>query len=745
MAVFAQLKANVGPSSTMLSVKPNTIDLESILSVGDLIQIGDEIIKVVSFIGPATMMKVSRGEEGTTAVLQQGGIDLNKIESTPPVVYGCMDPNATNYNSNATQDDGSCEYAPPPLDGDSPVASFTMSVVSTGPTEVLDLMVVASVDGNSIGDPIVDSPEINPGTTIILNGGISTPSDSLSFLWTQLSGPAVLLTNITSPITAFVAPSQLGMMVFSLKITHPVLGQKTQSVSIDVIDIPGTQPMASFIMEKSTTQFPSGLTLIQMKDILHSLGYLWHEDLDVTAPIGIIDYLDGQELELTTGDSRPLEFIHKAISTGNSILFEIFFPPAGTDTDDVEIFLDLDDAVDYPYVSPDITTEFDTIEGHDKITTNKLNQIKYFSDGNSAILKGSDVYTSSLSSSNTPYYYGVTDGDPTSPRFDTQFNVAWGHYAGSGSNTRGDTVKGSSEAIYKQYSSMLLDIPKNGFLITSGSDVYPGQTTLNKDKSVYILNFKRNRFKDQLQEGNWTLILSGSHNSTAKTIHLTDNSVDNLGGVPTKVGRRYDILSGSNGIPQESILFNRYGWFYPDAGVMVFGEKLSNQMSESAESIDVGVFDSDSNSSRQLYPKLSSNSDDKNALRFINCLRNVAGGNCLTLYGEKETTDVIFICKVTTQEFNFTNNSTILSSSGDTMRKLEPGRRNGFNISTSYTGHDDVAYTSGSSTMDGNPHTFITQVHLHDNLGYPVAVAHLSKPLMKNFTKEAYIKVKLSY
>lgn len=33
---------------------------------------------------------------------------------TSTVVYGCTDPTATNYNSSATQDDGSCTYASPP-------------------------------------------------------------------------------------------------------------------------------------------------------------------------------------------------------------------------------------------------------------------------------------------------------------------------------------------------------------------------------------------------------------------------------------------------------------------------------------------------------------------------------------------------------------------------------------------------------------------------------------------------------
>jgi hypothetical protein len=36
----------------------------------------------------------------------------SEIESTPPPVLGCTDSDATNYDTDATEDDGSCEYAP---------------------------------------------------------------------------------------------------------------------------------------------------------------------------------------------------------------------------------------------------------------------------------------------------------------------------------------------------------------------------------------------------------------------------------------------------------------------------------------------------------------------------------------------------------------------------------------------------------------------------------------------------------
>jgi len=47
--------------------------------------------------------------------------------------------------------------------------------------------------------------------------------------------------------------------------------------------------------------------------------------------------------------------------------------------------------------------------------------------------------------------------------------------------------------------------------------------------------------------------------------------------------------------------------------------------------------------------------------------------------------------------------------------------------------------------MIDNPTTFITTIGLYNDSGDLVAVAKLSQPVAKDFTKEALIRVKLDY
>ena len=47
--------------------------------------------------------------------------------------------------------------------------------------------------------------------------------------------------------------------------------------------------------------------------------------------------------------------------------------------------------------------------------------------------------------------------------------------------------------------------------------------------------------------------------------------------------------------------------------------------------------------------------------------------------------------------------------------------------------------------MVGNPNVYITTVGLYNDENELVATAKLSKPLLKNFSREATVRVKLDY
>ena len=76
-----------------------------------------------------------------------------------------------------------------------------------------------------------------------------------------------------------------------------------------------------------------------------------------------------------------------------------------------------------------------------------------------------------------------------------------------------------------------------------------------------------------------------------------------------------------------------------------------------------------------------------------------------------------FFTRVKNSEFNYTSNPTVIDSNGNLL------------------------YTS----LIYNPQTFMTSVGLYNNTGDLLAVAKLNKPLVKDFTKELLLRVKLDF
>ena len=77
-----------------------------------------------------------------------------------------------------------------------------------------------------------------------------------------------------------------------------------------------------------------------------------------------------------------------------------------------------------------------------------------------------------------------------------------------------------------------------------------------------------------------------------------------------------------------------------------------------------------------------------------------------------------YFCRATNQKFNYTNNPTFFTASDGTLTV---------------------------SSFDSDPHTYITTVGLYNDNNELLAVAKLSTPIQKSFSREAIIKVKLDY
>jgi len=92
-------------------------------------------------------------------------------------------------------------------------------------------------------------------------------------------------------------------------------------------------------------------------------------------------------------------------------------------------------------------------------------------------------------------------------------------------------------------------------------------------------------------------------------------------------------------------------------------------------------------------------------------------GSYFSLNNEETiTSDYIFV-RVRNNDFNYTTNPSIINSNGEFYY----------------------------STLVNNPQTYITTVGLYNDRNELLAVAKLSKPLKKDFTKECLLRIKIDF
>ena len=331
--------------------------------------------------------------------------------------------------------------------------------------------------------------------------------------------------------------------------------------------------------------------------------------------------------------------------------------------------------------------------------------------GDSGSLTAAFTSSTQVAATSGKYYYNVYDKNPTTnSTAEVQFAVAYGHVSGSGSVTLDidDNALLATKATYAQYKTMLLDNPTNNFIFETSTS---GTTVTSPD--IYVLNVARNRFREEMDAGNWELSLSGSNG----LFNFIDDSGKKFGDTLGKAGRVFKVVEGSLnlGTQLESTVTSTYdplnnesyGLFYPDRGIIVFNPK--------AIGAKVGnVWDEDWNTIGDLTGSLSTTTDQYNHKRLFYAIK--AGGDFEARRTEDVNTQHFFV-RATNREFNYSNNPTYYTSNGS------------FN---------EVSFET-------DPQAFITTVGLYNDANELMAVAKTSQPIVKSFDKEVLIKVKLSF
>ena len=298
------------------------------------------------------------------------------------------------------------------------------------------------------------------------------------------------------------------------------------------------------------------------------------------------------------------------------------------------------------------------------------------------------------------YYVTVFDQNPTGSAAAAQFEIAYGNSTGGGALAFNQTAApGVSPAstIFGQYRTLVLEDENSGF-------VFGGVT----GSSIYALSIERAAYKQALFPGSLNLTLSSSIGTGNNTLRLTDDS--NMVNIPTYYGtmRAYQVISGSDGYSYNSgsggsgytTDSGSYGLFLPDIGtVLLNGDALDLN---SAQGLNLSTI-------------TASNTNANNPLKLLGTIQS---GSSFGLNSEETiTSDFVFI-RARNSEFNYSENPSYISGS---------------------TG--EVIY----DYFINNPQTYITTVGMYNDSNELLAVAKLSKPLNKDFTKESLIRVKLDF
>ena len=319
------------------------------------------------------------------------------------------------------------------------------------------------------------------------------------------------------------------------------------------------------------------------------------------------------------------------------------------------------------------------------------------------------------------YYLNVYQQAYGSNGAAVQFAIAYGNSVGSGSVWLNNLVPGVSPSLttYNQYATLVYG-PE-----ISGSQGFNFGGACTNAPDIVALNIDRNRYKQSLMPGTFNISLKSGDN----VITLCDNSNDVSTVTYLDCGRVFNLVSGSYGHAATTTTVGQiapgytpsgsYGFFLPDIGTIILNPSAL-ALAPTYGGISINV----DHNNYGLGAAASASYTNTNNTIFFQAI-SASGTTPITgsypgfQLNSQETvsSDYVFV-RINNAEYNYSTNPTFTSGS---------------------TGA--VLY----QTMIYSPQTFVTTVGLYNNNSELLAVAKLSQALVKDFTKEALIRVKLDW
>jgi hypothetical protein len=290
----------------------------------------------------------------------------------------------------------------------------------------------------------------------------------------------------------------------------------------------------------------------------------------------------------------------------------------------------------------------------------------------------------------------------TSATASVQFDITYGDLNGTGSALYNSLVPGASptRTIYGQYRNLIFGDENTSFTFSvNGASAVTSST-------FWVINFNRTNYKEHLFPGSLNLTLQSGSN----IVQLTDNSRDVTINSFCDAGRIYDIVSGTDGSAAATsngnaspgfTMSGSYGYFLPDIDTIVLNTKALQ-----LPTADGGI------------EAVTSSALLNDGINFQNMFQYISGAGHFQIQSEETITSDYVFCRVRNSQANYSVNPSFISSS--TGEILDP-------------------------VLINSPEVYATAVGLYNDSNELLAVAKLSRPLRKDFTKEALVRVKLDF